>query len=313
MELLELQTEIQRVNNHVEAMERHFAQNADNAAIALEIRSLSRFKEQLEAQWTEAVNRLGYSICRYHILPEVDERPTLFAVSAILTAFQRSFTAVYSGLSTSSRRGRVKPEIRDQTSFHFGYADPGSLIVNLVISDHQLSFWEEHNVFENTLDTMCGMADVSDPNDMKTYSERIGRHAVQCVYNWADTHVVHRSEARMQWHGSRIDSPRDYLVQVPEFVNIKQITEYQMEVSSKVLRLSGRLVIWDVHNRKFRMQVGGFRHGYVAGKISETFDVESRVIVPVFCTADIAEITQVSPATGKSRVVYVLNGLEYVG
>lgn len=312
MELTELQKDIQRVHAHIADTQRYFTANPSNQAIALEIKSLNRFKSQLESQWEDAIGRLGYSICKYHILPHSHERPSLSAVSAILTAFQKSFTAVYSGMTTSSRRGRIKPEIRERTEFQFGYADPGSLIVNLVINDRQLSFWNENSVFEDTLATMRSMANVHGPSGMKSYAESVGRHAVHCVYNWADTHVAHRSEARMQWRDSKVGSEKDYIVQIPEFANIKQVAEHEVEVSSEVLVLTGRLVIWDVHNRKFRLQVSGFRYGFVAGKISETFDIESRVIVPVFCKANIAQVTQLSPATGKTRIVFVLNHLEYI-
>ena len=96
-------------------------------------------------------------------------RPSLKAVSEILSSFQTCITVVYDakGRPTTEppkKIAKVPKHAEEATAFQFGFSTPGSLIVNLVLTDLQLSLWDRGQFFQrrlrDSLDAMYAIARV---------------------------------------------------------------------------------------------------------------------------------------------------------
>ena len=140
MELVALRERIEHLSIRIEELERDFLANPDVPSLGLQIRSYTRHRNELEDEWVRLAASKGHRVCAYHIHTRDETRPSVRAVSDMLTAFQKSFTAVYDGIKTGpdKLRASTTKTIRDATSFEFGFSSAGSLMVMLTIHNKQL-------------------------------------------------------------------------------------------------------------------------------------------------------------------------------
>lgn len=313
MELVRLHTRLEEVNGRIATLERLFVEHPKETSLRIQLNGLYRRRRELTSRWVEMEKNLGRNVCTYCILPETYDRPSLTAVTEMLSAFQRSFTAVYDGIVRGARQhARINKVIRDQTTFQIGHTEPGSLIVTLVIQENQLSFWREDNTFTRTCDVMFGMSRASQHADIDDYVHDIGALAVRRVYDWAKSHVDHQSQLRMSWEDELADYTKDYSMQLPEFSKVASLVETNVKEDSKTSIVSGRLIAWDLKKRTFRMESAGRPLRSIFGKISPAFDTEHSVRVPEFYKAHIAEVSRGNVVLDRSTVHFVLNQLEQV-
>lgn len=307
MELVELGNRIEIVNAQLQEMQAYYLANRHELAVDLEITSLKVHLEELEREWAQSANRLGKDVCTYYIWSDDNNRPSIQAVSEMLLAFQKSFTAVYDGIKNGPKdRANISSYVRDRTKFDFGYTSPGSLKVTFTVQHEQLQFWSDTSV---AIDLIHKMTRVDTESDIFYYADKYGRSAVFSVYDWVQSHLRYDYGIHVSWKPQGVEQDRDFQIYQPDLEHFTSLIERTSEASVSELSVVGSLRGWDADKRSFRLVADQRGKEYV-GVIASTFDTSDSVSVPGMYRIDLTQTICEEIALNKVTETYELTDLE---
>ena len=318
MELVALRERIEYVNKRLEELQRDFASDPDLLTLGLQIRNLTRHRDELEEDWVKLAGSLGHRVCAYRIHTPSGAQPSVRAVSEVLAAFQKSFTAVYDGKKSGTKKKKLRANttkaIRDITSFRFDFASPGSLIVMLTINKTQFELWDESADIEKTVDTIYDISQADGPEGILAHVHQIGTPAVHSVYKWIECHAKHDFGLHLMWEPGLSDQRRDIRLPRSEVKYLRGMIETAEKRSTDRFEVQCSLVGWDTERKLFRLRLDKPIDDRldVMGKIDDSLDISDGVIVPAKYEATITRTTREKVATEKIDESYVLKGLRFL-
>jgi len=314
MELVALRDRIERLNSRIEELECDFLANPDVASLGLQIRSYTRLRNELEEEWVRLAAIRGHRVCAYHIHTHDEARPSVRAVSEMLSAFQKSFTAVYDGIKTGPDKLRAitTRTIRDATSFEFGFSSPGSLMVMLTIHNRQLSLWADNSDIDNTISTISQITRASNPDDILSHAQSVGTPAVHSVYKWIEAHAKHDFGLHLMWQTRSVDQWSNIELHRPDVRYLRDMIESAVKTTVEQLDVRCSLQGWDVQRKLFRIHLEEQLHSKfdIAGRIADALDVSDGVVVPAYYEASLTRTLREELATERVDEKYVLRGLK---
>ena len=317
MELAELRSQIEALNKCILDCQRNLVDHPDTGSLRLQLQSYTKLRNQFESQWVELANNLGQDVCTYYIHSADESRPSIRAVSDMLSAFQRSITTVYDALKSGPReRANTSKNVREETSLEFGFTSPGSLMVTCTIQNRQMSFWEDSLDTVNAssaIDAIYNIAHAGEAHDILEYSKKFGRPAIRSVYSWIATHLNYDSGIRVLWHSHSVSRRRDIRLHRPNLIRLKNIMEEATDQVVEDVDLIGYLDNWNRRMRRFAIVSsvsGEDEDKYISGKIAEAFDMSASVILPGSYNVSLKKIERREIATDNVDVQYELHDLK---
>ena len=305
MDLVNIRNRIEETNQILGQLERSLASNPHVESLALEIESLARQRDALEAEFASAANQIGKDICTYRITGIGDRRPTVQTITSVLSRFQRAVTIVYDGLVNGPKeRGRVRAESYNITSFEFGYTSPGSLIVTLTISNDRLMF--RGSDLDDAVTTVFDMACAKSTSDIRGYVDKVGYAAVQGLYSWVDSHVEAGVGVDLIWQ-RELDVRADLLMDHPQFEYLRTVIDEVGAALEEDIVITGWLMGADLKTGQFRLQ--GPEGSEVTGKFDDAISESHVAQLPHRYTAELRKTSQLVESTGKSKESYFLRSL----
>ena len=313
MELVALRERIEYLTRRIDELEHDFLDNPDVPSLGLQIRSYTRHRNELEEEWARLAASRGYRVCAYHIHTKDDARPSVRAVSEMLSAFQKSFTTVYDGTKTGpdKLRATTTKAIRDATSFEFGFTSPGSLMVMLTIHNKQLSLWTDNSDIDDTISTICKITQANNPDELLSYAQSVGTPAVHSVYKWIEAHAKHDFGVHVMWQSSSVDQWSNIQLHRPDVIHLRDMIENAVKTTVENLNVRCFLQGWDIQRKLFRIHLENAIQSKfdVAGRIADALDTSDGVVVPAFYEASLTRTLREELATEKVEEKFVLRGL----
>jgi hypothetical protein len=295
--LAEIQRDLNETAEAIAHAERSLALHPDLPSTFARLQGFQKRRANLERQFHETTNLLGLDVCRYRI--ELDEtRPSVQAVTSVLSAFQKLFTAVYAAITGPRQTTKFAADITEATDFGFAYTFPGSLGVAMTIQNDRLL------LNQTRLDeAMAGVFEVMKARtveDIRAVSERYGVATVRVAHQWTVDNAIANFGADITWQ--RKDDVRAALrVQPSEIRKLQSaINETTAEHDAKVI---GELVMVDTEEKRFKMRIAGRP---IEGRYSDAISIVHSAELPATYTAEMTVTRKIVATDDEEPVSYFL-------
>ena len=181
----------------VSGMEAAIARNPVDRSLRLNLASAQMLADRAEEEFLEVARSEHVDVCRYKLVATGDDEFGLRGVSRSLDAFQEMFAHVYDAHAHGPRqRAGIPPERRQEAALEFGYSFAGSLGV-VLLAPGQLNLFDSK--FDIVIQIINQIFDVRDDDELRDAAQRIGKAAVQKVYEWSQINFGSGFEVDLQW------------------------------------------------------------------------------------------------------------------
>jgi hypothetical protein len=186
-----------KASEMVSEMEAAVVRNPTDRGFRANLASALKLVARTEDELLSVAQREQVDVCRYRLVPVVVNEFAVRGVSRSLDTFQEMFSHIYDALIRGPRsRAGLPPERRQETTLEFGYTFSGSLGVVLVMPG-QMSLFEAK--FDRVLDTINLVFDIQDDEGLRNEAKKIGRAAIQKVFEWSQANTGAGFEIDLRW------------------------------------------------------------------------------------------------------------------
>lgn len=280
-----------------------FAQSK-SPAIALSLRSLERWRAELELQFQQATVTQQVDVCRYRIFDAVNDSPALRVVANSLRDFQELVTTAYEALKTGPRqRVTTNAEARNATAFNFAYTFSGSLGVVLTVPNDHLLMGSTY--LDAAVEQVFGLLSSGDSAAIRQKAETLGPAAVRLAYEWAKVQAEAGVGSEVEWRRGSLVRSR-LMLQHQQLQHLERMIEQTTEIVEDRIAMRGRLVGIDSKTRTFHFEYAGED---IRGRVAESVTFETTVELPAVYDAVVLQRKKIELATGEESITYVLESL----
>jgi hypothetical protein len=297
--IVELQQRIQSTVARIAEFEKAAAQPNSPPSLLANIRGLEKLLASLEYDFERLARSEELDICKYRLLPQAGERPTLTAIARAWTQYQVLFSSVFDAITRGAKkRGRTGKQTLAQTQFAFGYTFSGSIGVVLTLPNRRVDLVTS-KALEKTAQTILEMVKAQSEEKLADFVKRLGVPPVAKLAAWADAHVAFEAGAGVEWDIST-ERTLELLVQVQEFKLLKQTMDKISEPTEVVDSVTGVLRAADMEKHTFKMNLDSGER--ITGEFDNAITEIHKAALPQRYKAVIRTTTKIQPALEKLDV-----------
>ncbi|CAN5653419.1 MAG: hypothetical protein ACR2N0_09310 [Rubrobacteraceae bacterium] len=295
------QTEIRELESAIERF-------PNEQSLVLNLRSVERRYEELEAEFREVSHQQFLDICSYTVFSEEDQqRYTIPALANALADFQSLFTNVYDAIKNGPRQRQTRSnlEANINSTFEFGYSFSGSVGFMLTLPNDRLLIGDTD--LDKAMDTIFNMAKAQDPEQILIYARELGAAPIRAMYKWVSDHENFGLGADINW--SREHEVKYQLTaQVPEFQKVRQAIDSSSDETVSDIDVKGELLGADAATKTFHFKTeDGIE---IRGRMELNIDEQNFVSLPRRYKASIRQVSIISYSTEEEKTSHYLLSLE---
>ncbi|OGN97181.1 MAG: hypothetical protein A2Z77_06340 [Chloroflexi bacterium RBG_13_51_36] len=306
--LSEIQEKLLETNAAMAEMEKAIANDRTSLSLSAMMKSLEKRYEKLETDFLSEADSLGVDVCAYRVFGE-EERPTVKALSSVLSDFQNLVSTVYDAVKTAvpKLRARISAQIAAETEFRFGYTFPGSVGVVLTIPNQRLLLGESN--LDESLRIISEMTKVHDSPEVLQYAKKLGPASVKSLYRWAYDHAESRLGVDIEWRRQELIKRRLF-AQGPELERLHRTIGLTSEERVSELTIHASLVGVELTRRSFHLRLDTGED--IRGSLTKDIDISEKqtVELPKRYKAHIRKTEKIRYSTEEEDISYDLLNLE---
>lgn len=306
-DLLDIQGKLQDTAAMLAQLERDFARRPGSLGVQLNIESLEKRKQKLEAELSSATAALGLEVCSYRLLPS-QNRAKLSGVTGALGQYQSLLSLFYDAIRNGPKQtAKVSADAAAHTALDLAYVFTGSIGFVLTVPNETTLF--DNTTIDESIRLTFEIPKATRPEDILTFARKLGPAPIRAVYKWADAHVKGLLGADIEWRRGERMRQRG-LIQWQEFERLQRtILETSDEISEN-FSVIGELVGTDVTKKTFHLRPGD--GGDIRGSSGDVISQSRSVEVPRLYKAKIRKTTKIHYSTEQEDVSYELLELDLV-
>jgi hypothetical protein len=286
-------------------MESAARRRPSDLALRINVASARKIADRAEQELEAVVIGEQIDLCRYRLIAPENGLFSVRGVSHSLGAFQDVFTFVYDALTDAPKQiARLARARHDETSLEFGYTFEGSLGVVLMAPRHLSLFGA--GKFDDSIDAINAIFDISDEDELRDVAKRIGRAAVQKVFEWSNINFGEGFSVDLKWLSPSTIQKGRYL-EWKQFERIAGLIGRTSDSEVRTITSRGVLVGFSSVAKTFHF-VEPEGEAY-RGQLSETFPVTREWTINRSYTAEIELEQKTNLATGDDIIRYRLRHL----
>jgi hypothetical protein len=296
---------LRRVYAAIAEVEMVAASSPGDQYVLVNLRSLKRDAEDLEAQWEEECRSVHKEVCRYRIVPENAQNYSLAAVSKSLLDFQELFSQVYGALITGARkRARISAEVAADTKFNFAFTYPGSLGVALTL-DSEVDLFS--NKFDEAVKAISEIVSIDDKDDVRDLAKTLGGAVVTKIYDWSRINFGAGYGIDITW--KRTDGTiRGGVIDAPALGRVVDLIARTEDHKNRKVKIKGVLVGINIKSKRFRLvEKDGLDY---TGILSDNFPIDRKWAVNTNYEADVTVVEVTKYSTMETKRTYHLDRLK---
>lgn len=294
-----------RAHAMLSAMEVAASRRPTDAALRLNVSSAKRLADRAAQELEKVAVNEQLDVCRYRLVAADSGTFSVRGVSRSLGAFQEVFTFVYDALASSPKQiARLAQDRYDETALEFGYSFEGSLGVVLVAPGGRSLFGSSK--FDDALDAINAIFDISDENELRDAAVRIGRASVQKVFEWSNVNFREGFAVDLKWLTPSAIHKGRYL-EWKQFERLASLIGRTSDVDTKFIVARGVLVGFSSVSKTFHF-VEPDGEAY-RGQLSEGFPSTREWTINRSYVADLGVEKTIRLATGDEITRYRLRDL----
>ena len=272
------------------------------SSLGIAIRSLEKMQAELERDFARLAREDESQICRYRLLPQHGDRPSISAITDAWKGFQTFFASVYAAVAKNNGSTRRSAKAaRAEVEFAFGYTFSGSIGVVLTLPTG-MDYVKTRDLKE-TSKIVHEMMKAQSTEGLAAFVETLGVSPVVKLRDWVDAHVAFGAGASLEWDIAGEPKP-PLLTQVQEFRLLKQAMSKIEEPVEVERTMAGILEGASTKKRTFEMKLDSGEE--ISGKFVNAISEEQRAELPRRYSALIRTTTTIKPALEKRDVSHFL-------
>ena len=259
--LVEILDRIESTNERILQLEKAVLQPRAPASLRVSIRAMEKLRASLEQDFERLAMDEETEVCRYRLLPQQGERPSVTAISRAWIQYQTLFSSVYDSIKHGARKrtSRTSKQSVEQTEFAFAYTFSGSIGVVLTLPTRQIEYHMAGDL-KRTNETILEMVKAQTTENLAGLVERLGVPPVAKLAAWVEAHVAFGAGAGVDWRISDGSVPPPLFVQIQEFKKLKEAMDKITEPTEIEESVVGLLLMADMERRTFRMKLDSGEH-----------------------------------------------------
>ncbi len=306
--IYQIQEDINKTNALISEWERHLASDSAPSSIALNVRSLQKKCELLEAELLATAAEIGVDVCSYRIFTLDDSQPDIAPVSGALKTFQSAFTTIYDALTDRPKeRASFRADTVQATALQFGYSFTGSAGFVLTVNDERLLFDDLETDLEAAIQTLFEIVASTQPENIGNFVPKVGHAGIRAVQSWVKSHTAAGLGADIEWHRKNRISAKLFK-QYKEWRQLENAIDETGETFIDHITVEGELVAANLRNRTFIMQFQDSED--IKGSFDDAIGESHHAILPKYYRAELEKTTQVHYSLQENEVSYRLLRLE---
>lgn len=282
------------------------ARDPDDYALNLTLRSLQAREKKLAREFHELAHADFQDVCTYRLVDEAKRRFPIAAVADVLKEFQGLVTLVFDALRTGPKKqARYSIEAEALSTFHFGYASPGSLAVVMTVPNERMLV--DKSDLDKAVETVFAIAKCETPTALRDYAQRVGIGPIRKTFAWVERHTVHQLSVDVQWK-RREEERGALLMQTADFERLKAIIEATSDYAEEVIDVdAANLVGLDIDRKTFHLKYGEAED--ISGKWADRASIAESLAVPGFYSVRLLKRTRIFYSYDQETVTYELLSL----
>lgn len=297
-----IQERLQQTDAALDHVQRTLTSAPNSKALALEIKALTKRRNELRVAFSGAARELGYDVLGYRIFGDADERMSIRGLTQVLGNFQTLLTVIYDSLKTNRPRNNVNVNIEStlESTLQFGYSFSGSLGIALIAKNREL--WGPGTHLDAAVTTIFDMAHLRESAEIRDYANTLGSAPIQVMHDWAESHARSNTGAEVRW-GRGVETRQRLLAQRPELEHLYLVIEQTSDETVNELTLDGELRGVDMEGAfRFLHQNVSLTGRVMPGVVSESHRAE----IPARYRVRIRKVSTLTYATGEQKDEYYL-------
>ena len=302
-QLLDIQEKLQDTSAALARLSGDIVRHPNSNALRWDLKSLEKRRDALESQLLSAAAAQGREVCKYRLIPEQD-RVRVSGLAGVLGGYQNVLTGFYHAKKSGKPKARatLSAESVEDTALDFSYAFAGSVGFVFTVPIERTLF--DNNELAEAIQTVGDLAKTRKTEEILRHAKEFGAAPIRALFKWADAHVRASLNVDIEWRlGEEVK--QKILIQVPEFVKLRETISATSEEDVKEFTLTGVLQGADVGARTFHFRpdsgVEDIR-GSSGGVISQT----QTVTVPWRYSAARRKTTRVFFSTDEEKTSWEL-------
>jgi hypothetical protein len=301
--IVELQRELQDASMAIARAERTLAAHPETPSVLATLRTIQKRRENLQEQFSTVANELGLDVCSYRIELADDNRATIAGMTAVLGAFQKTFTSVYDALVNGPKQtSKTSADTLSATAFGFAYTFPGSIGVMMTLPNERLLIEETQlgDAMKKTFELMTARK----PIEIQALAEKLGVAAVRQAHQWALENAKAQFGADIIWQRDKkiLQEIRVQPQELEELARAMSVASAKEEIT-----VVGELQEVSVHDKTFKMLVDG---KIIGGTFDTAISHAHPVELPKTYQATMNSSQRIVVADKQEEITYFLLRLE---
>jgi hypothetical protein len=299
----ELQRELQEASMALAHAERTLAVHPDIPSVLATLQTIQKRKQNVEEQFFVVANEMGLDVCSYRIELADGVRATIAGMTAVLGAFQKTFTSVYDALVNGPKQtSKTSADTFNATAFDFAYTFPGSIGVMMTLPNERLLLGETR--LGEAMKATFELMKAREPTEVQDLAGTLGVAAVRQAHQWAIENAKARFGADIIWQRDKTVLT-EFRIQYQE---IEQLARAMRNASAKEeITVIGELLDVSLNDKTFKMSVrGDVIGGLFEGAISHSHPAQ----LPKTYKAVLNVIRKIEVAEGQEETTYFLLRLD---
>ena len=208
--------------------------------------------------------------------------------------------------SIPKERAKVAPNVRNESSFNFGYTFSGSLGVVLTIPNERRIILDSH--LDEAIRKLFSLAKVSRISEIRVFAKKLGLASIRAMYKWASGHAQAGLGVDIEWRRENVIRA-NLLAQQPELEQLCRMIEETSDEEKTKFSIEGELRSINVDTRRFiLLEKSGI---LIRGSYKDAISDSHRAVLPGGrYRADITKVERVRYSTDEEKSEYHLERLE---
>lgn len=266
-----------------------------------------KYARQMQEQLERVAAVRHVELCNYRIMPMMNGRYLLPAVSKSLLNYQYVFSQVHDALTNGPKsKAQIGREAWQASQMELGYTYSGSLGV-VLMAPSERSFFDGN--LDQSIDAVYQVLAIDDEHDVRDVAKVLGEAVIKRVHDWTQANVEGGFDLDIRW--SRSDGRQ--LGRVVEREEMAKIVGLIARTSDEKISdgtFDGLLVGVDLKAGSFHFVVPGGED--LRGGLSGQFDHGGSVEVGLRYRATVRTYSKVTYSTGREERRLELLNLERV-
>lgn len=303
--LIHLADQLRDIHAEIARLESVVARHPASKSLQIDFQSMSKRRQNLEAEFGALADRQDLDVMRYRFLPESSSAIPLRALTKALDRFQLAVSTIYDAVKTGpKRRPKLSAETFSESGFDFGYTFSGSLGVVLTVPNERMLL--DRSKFDMAVEAFFSAAESTSRKEVIAFAKAYGVASVRRVYEWSAAHADFDIAADI--HVTRGELSRSRMQVAPKALrHLKQIIEETSDLNDEPHEITGRLAGLDVDKKTFHLvALGG---DDIEGKWSGGYTHDSAHVLDAIYVAALVKRTKVHYALEREEVDWLLGSL----